>query len=129
MFLLQVCAYRSSVADLFFYLWTSVKQSVLEKHLDELLHHYHQHLVDTLKTYNCYSEAFSYEDLLDAIRVESSFEFGHAVEFAIFVVHGKKGGSQMSSLPTQEHLLKHMSDKAKQKLFFMVLECDKRGWM
>lgn len=121
--------YRSPAADLFFYLWTSVKTSVLQEHLDDLLQHYHQHLLNTLQIYNCDTRLFGYEQLLDEIKTESSFEFGHALQFALFVVQGKKGGEQLSEFPTVEQYVRNMSDKAKEKLYYMVSECDKRGWM
>lgn len=117
------------MSDLFFFLWTSVKQSVLELHLDNLIKYYHEHLLETLRVYGCSTDAFSYDNLLEEIKIESPFEFGHSVEFAIFVVHGKKGGSQVKEVPTPEKLVENCSDIAKEKLYYMVRECHKRGWM
>lgn len=99
------------------------------KHLDQLLQHYHQHLVKTLETFNCNIEAFGYDKLMEEIKEESSFEFGHAVQFGVFVVHGNKGGSEVKEIPSSRALFECVTDQARNKLYFMISECNKRGWM
>lgn len=126
---MQAYAYRSAASDLFFFIWTSIRTNTIQKHLDEIIEFYHEHLIETLKTYHCDVEELGYEKFLEDFNSEARLEFGHAVQFAIFVAHGVKGGPEMNKTPSVDYFVKTTSDKAKEKLYFMVAECDKRGWM
>lgn len=125
----QVFAYRSAVSDLFFFLWSSVQLKVLEDHLDYLLEFYHQNLIKTLSQFQCNTKLFNYDAFLEELRIESEYEFGHALQFATYVVQGKKGGSEITEFASKEYFLKYLTPAAKDKLFFMVLECNRRGWL
>lgn len=125
----QVYAYRSAVSDLFFFLWSSVQLSVLQNHLNHLLKFYHDNLIETLEKFHCDTQPFNFEVFEKELQVESDFEFGHALQFRTYVVNGQKGGSAMNAIPDKHFFLKSVTPAVKEQVWFMVLECERRGWL
>lgn len=126
----QVYTYRSPAADLFFLLWTSVNSELLLQKLDHFIQYYHSEFIKCLEELSCDASPFSYENLLEELRIESEFEFTHALNFKIFVVHGKKSSEFDGNLEEgdREKFLSLVSQEAKEQAWEMVLECEKRGW-
>lgn len=125
---LQVYAYRSPASDLFFVIWTSIKTETLEKHLEEILQYYHKQLIETLQLHLCDIRDFGYDKFLEEMRLEARVEISHALLFALFVAHGVKG-TELTTPPDANYFLNTVTDKAKEKLYFLVAECERRGWM
>lgn len=109
-------------------MWTSIRTSTLQKHLDEILQYYHENLIDTLQLYLCDTKNFGYDRFLGEIKLEAAVEFTHTLQFALFVVHGVKG-EEFTAPPTAQYFYRNTTDVAKEKLYFMVEECNRRGWM
>lgn len=123
----QVYDYRSPAADVFFFLWTSVDQAVLKQNLDHLLHYYHHNLLVTLKAFNINTSVFEYESFKEEIRLESKFEFGHAIVLKFMF-------TAMEDLEKFEENgfkfeVNKISPESKSIFHFMISECAKRGWL
>lgn len=125
----QFYTYRSAAADVLFFLWTSVQDSVITEHFDRLLKYYHYHLLHNLRECNCSTETFGYEQFLNELKIEADYEFGHALQFATFVIYLEKGNEGFGRPPTKETVSKIVTQRAKEKAWFMVKECHKQGWM
>ncbi|XP_072400514.1 uncharacterized protein [Diabrotica undecimpunctata] len=125
---LQIYEYGSPAADVFFFIFSSIPLEVLEPHLDDLLHFYHENFTGFLKKHKCNLE-FSYDQFLDEMEFVSAFEFSHALLFHLVAVNGKKGGHEPDELPSVDKFLKYMSQPVKEKAWYMVKECVKRGWL
>ncbi|CAG9827096.1 unnamed protein product [Diabrotica balteata] len=125
---LQIYEYGSPAADVFFFIFSSIPLEVLDPHLDDLLHFYHENLTGFLKKHKCNLE-FSYDQFLDEMEFVSSYEFSHALLFHLVAVNGKKGGHESDELPSVDKFLKYMSQPVKEKAWYMVKECVKRGWL
>lgn len=123
----QFFTYRSIVADILFFIWTSVQDSVIAEHLDRLLRYYHSHLLQTLKECNCPIDAFRYEKFLEEVNIEADYEIGHALQFIVFVINVKKGPP--SHPLTKENVAKRVTQRAKERTWFIIKECEKRGWL
>lgn len=121
----QLYDYRSLASDIFFFLWTSVRKEVLEKHLDYLLEYYHNNLLNMLKEYKIDSAPFAYENFEKELQMESEFEFGHAL-LCIFY-------SRIVSIAEDDEEVKLEVDdidpEMQEMIHFMVVECAKRGWL
>lgn len=117
--------YRSVVADLFFFLWTSVQKQVLEEHLDHLLVHYHSNLLATLNNFKMDTTEFGYEVFEEEIRLEAEFEFGHTLLFMYILKHVDFG----AKLKTFNRSADNFTPGFRENVHFMVAECIKRGWL
>ncbi|XP_028140019.1 uncharacterized protein LOC114334183 [Diabrotica virgifera virgifera] len=126
---LQIYEYGSPAADVFFFIFSSIPLEVLKRHLDDLLHFYHESLTSLLKKHKC-DLKFSYDQFLEEMEFVSAYEFGHALLFHIIAVNGKKGGRESSEeIPSEDKFLKYISQPVKEKAWYMVKECVKRGWL
>lgn len=126
----QCYSYRSCASDVFFFLWTSCQKDVIVKHLDELLEYYHHNLVQTLEEFNCDISQFSLEKFLEEVRLETRYEFGHALTFVIIVKHGPIISEEnIKNNISREELVKRLPQEIKNFLYLMVQECNKRGWL
>uniref|UniRef100_A0A6P7G4W8 Uncharacterized protein LOC114334186 n=1 Tax=Diabrotica virgifera virgifera TaxID=50390 RepID=A0A6P7G4W8_DIAVI len=126
---LQIYEYGSPAADVFFFIFSSIPLEVLEPHLDDLLHFYHESLTSFLKKHKCHLE-FSYDQFLEEMESVSAYEFGHALLFHLVAVNGKKGGHESSDgMPSVDKYLECLSQPVKEKAWYMVKECVKRGWL
>lgn len=120
----QVYGYRSPAADVFFFLWTSVKYSVLKQNLDHLLIHYHRKLLDTLKHFSVDTSEFEYKNFEEELRLEAEFEFGHALLFKFFLMFVKEIEIDDYKLEIDE-----LSPELREDIHYMVTECAKRRWL
>lgn len=126
----QFLAYGSPASDLFFLLWTSVQLEVLENYFEDLLVHYHNHFIKTLKTLGCDTKPFCYEHFLYEIKEQCVFEVGHTLHFIFFVVNGKKDRTEDIKFPDDIDKIKNeVTLRAKQQVWLMLQDCEKRGWL
>lgn len=129
----QLCDYRSCASDVFFFLWTSVQQSVLAEHLDNLIIHYHDILMNTLQKLNCDISVFSISKFYDELELEARYEFGHALLFAFLSKNTVldemiEDGSINESINSQD-VYKRSPSSVKEFLWYMTKECNRRGWL
>lgn len=125
----QVYSYGSPATDVFFYLWSSLPLDLLKNHIDYLIEYYHGHLVNTLKNHACDVNPFSLDAFKEEIERIGQFEFYHALNFHLVAVQAQKGGFDINKFPTMDEIHKTISDKAKEKAWYMIKECFKRGWL
>lgn len=119
----QIYGYRSPAADIFFFLWTNLSKKNLEENLDRLLKFYHQSLLNTLDFFNIDTSKFDYNHFEEELRQEAEYEFGHALMFNYFMKHG---GNIEDNYRSDVALIK---PELKEFVYFMVKECNKRGWL
>ncbi|CAG9859902.1 unnamed protein product [Phyllotreta striolata] len=124
----QILSHGSPAIDLFFYLWTSVSLEHIKTHFDYFLEYYHEHLTQVLETYGIDTTPFSYEAFLDEIHAIGPFEMLHAFFFIVFAIHGREGGYSTAGLPDVSDINSTVPIEAKEKVWYMVKECYKRGW-
>ncbi|XP_072400499.1 uncharacterized protein [Diabrotica undecimpunctata] len=127
----QAYSYGSPATDVFFFLWSSLPQELLETNLDLLLNYYYEQFVNVLKEHKVDISPYTYDKFLQEIDKVGDSEFQHAYFFHNFVVYGKKN-AEMGHPPPKivvSHVLKMIPLKAKQKSYYMIQECVKRGWL
>lgn len=122
----QFLQYRSIAADVLFFIWSSVQDEVISEHFDRLLKYYHFHLLQTLKDCNCSIDAFGYNQFLEEVKTEVDYEIGHALQFVVFVIHTKAPAEKPL---TTESFAKAVTQRAKERAWFIVKECHKQGWL
>ncbi|KAG5870713.1 hypothetical protein JTB14_020725 [Gonioctena quinquepunctata] len=127
----QYYSYDSPATDLFFFLCTSVEKETLENNFDDLLKYYHKIFCDTLKSLKCDTDPFSYELFLEEIAASTERELARSIFMLFFIIHGQKGGlprPQDTSKPPsiKGHTIR---DETKEKVWWILEECEKRGWM
>lgn len=120
----QLYGYRSAAADVFFFLWTSVEFKLLKENLDNLLRHYHRHLVETLKRFDTDATMYEYSKFEEELKIEAEFEFGHALLFKFFLTFIKDVEEQEFTLKLEE-----IGPELREIIHYMVTECAKRGWL
>ncbi|XP_056636819.1 uncharacterized protein LOC130445278 [Diorhabda sublineata] len=123
----QVYQYGSPATDIFFFLWSSVKQDVLEGKLDYLLEYYHGALLEVLQKHHCDVDRFSFQIFLDEMQSVSKYEFGHAFMFHNLIVNVKEGGYDLEKSDVNS-IYQDVPLNVKEKSWFMLRECVKRGW-
>lgn len=123
----QLYAYRSLVADVFFFLWTSVEEAVLKHNLDHLLRFYHHNLLITLEAFGIDTSAFEYERIEEEMKIEAEYEFGHAIIFKfMFLALRDLENLEESGF---EFEAEQIRPELKSFFQFMITECAKRGWL
>lgn len=121
----QLYDYRSPAADVFFFLWASVQKEVLEQHLDYLLGYYHKNLLDVLDRFTIDTSKFGYDIFEKELKIESEFEFGHALLFLFYLqVVSVQQETDNFTLEVDD-----IDPEVEGMVRFMVAECDKRGWL
>ncbi|CAG9856397.1 unnamed protein product [Phyllotreta striolata] len=125
----QFLAYGSPASDLFFFLWTSVRCAVLKEHFERLLRHYHQHFVGTLAKLKCDVGDFGYDAFLEDIKRHCRFEVGHSINFILYVVHNVVTKEEFKFPDDIEKVASSVTPKAKEIVWTMLLECEKRNWL
>lgn len=123
----QIYQYGSPAADVFFFLWSSVACHVLESNLDELLKFYTDQLLEVLEKHDCNIPFLTHEAFLKEMESVSDYEFGHAFLFHNLIVNCKKGGQDLEN-PDIEKIFGDVSLEVKQKSWYMLEECMRRGW-
>lgn len=125
----QICDYRSPVADLIFFLFTSVPISILEKHLDNLIKYYYEHFIYALNRQGC-NCSFSLKYLLEEIRTETkNAEFFH-LAFMVFIVFADQNlVKEVGEIDGEKGIVGSINNVQKQWMLFYVKEFLKRGWL
>lgn len=129
----QVCDYKSGATDVFFFLFTSVQLPVLQEHLDDLISFYHKQFIFHLQQLMCDLAPFTFSRFLEEMRAATAAEIQHTIMMLTFIVFGKKGGASKDldeeEEPDFEKMRKDMNQTAKEKAWFLVQACAKRGWL
>lgn len=129
----QICDYTSPAMDLLFFLFTSVQLSVLQDDLDGLLEFYHLHFISHLENLKCDITPFSFPKFLEEMRAATTVEILHVISMVYFIVFGKKGGHSRevdhSKPPDFEKMKSNINLVAKEKVWYMIEACGKRGWL
>ncbi|CAG9827093.1 unnamed protein product [Diabrotica balteata] len=123
----QIFQYGSPAADVFFFLFSSVPQDILEPNLDYFLKYYHTGLVEVLEDHKCSSAEFGFERFMQEMESVSFYEFPHSFLFHTLFVNARKGGHDLENLD-EDQVFSDIPLKVKQKSWYMVKECSRRGW-
>ncbi|KAJ9592878.1 hypothetical protein L9F63_015456, partial [Diploptera punctata] len=91
----QLVVYDSPVRDLLFFLFTSSAEGLLEEHLDNLIHLYHEELVKQLKKLHCNIRTFSLSNLQEELNGYALREFPYIL-FMLRVISGENDDSESS---------------------------------
>ncbi|CAH1176676.1 unnamed protein product [Phaedon cochleariae] len=124
----QVFTYGSPAADVFFFLWSSVPQEVLEPNLEFFLQYYHEQFIDVLKKHGIDVAPFSYEHFLKELDIESEYGFSHAAHFYVNTVSREKGDIDFENQDSQD-IVNSTSQRTREKVWYMTRECLRRGWL
>lgn len=76
---LQFLCYSTAPRDLIFFMFTSIINSVLDKHFDEFIKIYYDSFIETLKDYNIDLTQFSWESFQDELNVTAPNEMYHVL--------------------------------------------------
>ncbi|XP_050304881.1 uncharacterized protein LOC126742293 [Anthonomus grandis grandis] len=134
---LQVCSYESALADLVFFLGTSLEHEVSENHFDDLIQVYYQEFIKTLRELKFDQSKltqYTQENFKKELEKEGRKEFSH-VMFFIPVITAVK---ETITDPTHEEYnledgLKNMFnvvwEHQKEKYNVMIKNWVKHGWL
>ncbi|XP_018569887.1 uncharacterized protein LOC108909900 [Anoplophora glabripennis] len=129
----QVCDYKSPAGDLFFFLFSSVRLSVLQNNFDDLIEFYHKHFVSNLEKLKCDTGPFGLPKFLEEMKAATPVETVHCIGMISFIVFGKKGGPStqfnFSAPPDIEKMKANISTAAKEKIWYLIHVCGRKGWL
>lgn len=128
---LQLMKYNSPVRDLVFFLFTSVINSVLDVHYEELVNHYYESLIENLKDFPIDTSKFSWDAFQDELNEVAPTEVYHVLIMLkpIFTEKGKVQNS-LEDFQDSDWSRKDLLGPAhKAKLKDTVLALIKRGWI
>lgn len=131
MFDFQFTRLDSAAIDLIFFLFTSVINPILEKHLDELLHIYHETFVACLKDYDIDLTPFCWESFakeVDDIGKKQAYRVVTMLK-AFFTERGKITTSLEDFKVTEWERRDLLGDAYKKKLKDTILALAKRHWI
>jgi hypothetical protein len=125
----QVYNYGSPATDIVFFLFSSVKDDVLEKHYDDLIKLYYQTFIAVLEELQCVTTPFTFEALKDEINHEGKLQFVH-VTFMLYPIFIPKTEVEDISKLNLKSMEQHkVTDAHKRKFLFVVNEFIKRNWI
>ncbi|XP_066149777.1 uncharacterized protein [Euwallacea fornicatus] len=128
---LQLMRYWSCCCDLVFFLFTSVINSVLDEHYEELIRLYHQSLIDTLETFHVDLSAFSWDNFLKELNEVAPTELYHVLVM-LKPICTERGKVQHTSEEFQDSDWSRkdlLGPHHRKKLRDTVLAIQKRGWL
>lgn len=128
---LQLMKYNSPVRDLIFFLYTSVINSVLDVHYDELINHYYESFIENLKDFPINTSEFSWQAFQEELNEVAPTEVYHVLVMLkpIFTEKGKVQNS-LEDFQDSDWSRKDLLGPAhKAKLRDTVLALVKRGWI
>ncbi|XP_056644255.1 uncharacterized protein LOC130450083 isoform X1 [Diorhabda sublineata] len=126
----QICNYDSPAADLFFFLFTSVRMDVLKNNLNNLIKYYLFQFQKTLESLNC-DLKFTYENLLEEISSITEWELAHTIFMYAMIINSPKGGYPLPNDKNKDLQLTEIPipDTTKERIWWICEECEKRGWL
>lgn len=132
----QLPNFGTPVADLIFFLFTSVQLDVIREKLDDFIEFYHEQFTKNLRELDVSTDNYSFEGLLKEIATEVKVgEFGHVLDHShfIFCEKGKTNFDQSNKDFTKEDLIVQedieVNDKHIAKYSWIISEVLKRNWI
>lgn len=120
----QVCTFASLSKDLMFFLFSSVRNEIVEEFYEELLHTYYNKFTNVLLELKC-EIAIDFDDFIKECDIEAVYsQFGHLVLMLnpIFAKEGVK-------CTAHDLLNQELTDLHKAKLVFIAKEFARRKWI
>jgi hypothetical protein len=126
----QVLSYGSPAKDIVFFLFTSVKNDVVEEHYDDLIKLYYKTLISVLEQLKCDTTPFTFEALQKEIDHEAKYSQFQHVSFMLYPIFAPVPKEQDITKIDLSTIMGHtISDAHKQKYAFVVKEFVKRNWI
>lgn len=128
---LQLMQYSSPVRDLVFFLFTSVVNSVLEEHGDELIKLYYEAFVDNLRDFDIDLKCFSWEEFSKELEEVAPTEVYHILVMLkpIFTERGKVQNSPEDFQDSDWSRKDLLGPAHKRKLKDTVMALARRNWI
>lgn len=127
---LQIMQYDSALRDLVFFLFTSVINSVLDEHYEDLIKIYHETFVEYLSDFKIDLEMFTWEKFLEELEYIGPQEFHH-VAFMLKPIFTEKGkiNNLADFQPSDWGRRDLLGPAHKEKLKDTILAFAKRKWI
>lgn len=131
---LQTCGLGSPVADLLFFLGTSIENSTAIKHFDAVLKLYYNELISNLKSLKADTSQFSYDSFQRELEIEAPDQFVHSLFFVAITMAGKGEMTDINSTefdPDVElkKMFQNITKKHKDKYVYLVEQFTERNWI
>lgn len=125
----QLTEYASPGHDVVFFLHSSVKQEVLNKHYEDLLKIYYSKFIETLEQFHCNLTPFSYDNFMEELKMSANqYQFFH-----VFLMYKpiflEKGGSDKEPSPKTFLSMDHLNDKYYDRCYALVRDFVRRNWI
>ncbi|XP_018580235.1 uncharacterized protein LOC108917905 [Anoplophora glabripennis] len=127
----QIPEYGSPARDLTFFIFDSIQNEVIVKHYNHLIEFYHQNLIDTLKQFDVNTKSFS----LEAFKDEIDLAMKEFVRLQCFIMLKPIFATQDTVKEVEDMSLNDLKENnviaqpQKEKLWMLVKEFGKRGWL
>ncbi|XP_057657284.1 uncharacterized protein LOC130894446 [Diorhabda carinulata] len=123
----QFLDYGSPASDFLFFVFTSVQLDVLENNLDILISTYHNRFLKHLEVFGCDIGVFTAEKFIEEIKRETAFQIGHIINFVLFIIKTKQENVKiLDHINIKPSLI---TQKAKEHIWFVIEEWNRRGWL
>lgn len=126
-------AFGTPVADLLFFLLTSVKLDVVREKFDDFVKYYYEEFVKNLKELNVSTEDYSFKGLVKEMEAEAKIgEFAHAliINRIILGERGKVHFNSPDGSDKKEEKENFVPNETQiEKFRWIVLEAVKRNWI
>lgn len=122
--------YKSPVADLIFFLFSSVSTDVLSEYLDDLLEYYYIHFIEMLSQLNCELSFLTWDFFLDEIKIEAQvFEIYHLAFMTMVIFASRKEVKEVNDFEEQNGIFGKVSNFQKEKICFFTKQFADRQWI
>lgn len=127
----QLIEYGSPAKDFLFFLFSSVKMSVLELHYNKLLKLYYNNFISCLIDLNCVTAEFNFELFLNEINISAkSTELVHIIIMLRHILAVKDKVKELNEI-TEEDLVseEQVSDACRERIIKTILYFAKNCWI
>jgi hypothetical protein len=126
----QLTQFSSPAKDLIFFIYSSAKLDVIDKHYEDLVLLYHCEFTNCLKKLGCSTDPFSFQKLQEEINVFGSSEFAHILMMLKFICADQNQLPELSSDNFEELLEVNIGgDIYVNKVIHLVENFMQKGWL
>lgn len=122
--------YGSPAKDLLFFLFTSVQNSVIASHFNELIAFYFRIFLETAKKLSCDCRELTLENFIEEINIEAKCELYHILLMLPIIFDSEDGQKDIGELTVEDLVNPNgITENQTEKTLFVIGEFVKRNWV
>lgn len=126
----QLTVYDYGMNDLIFFLMSSARKEVLDDHLDDMIEHYYDSFIDSIRSFDVDTKLFPKNKFLELVNKCAPNKFGQCI-MMVQVIQAARDKATEPTKTAKKNIFKGGIDDEnyKQKLLHILSTFDRKGWL